>query len=152
MGYVEELRALVGRRPLILVAGVVMVFDASERLLLIQRADDGQWGLTGGLMELGESTEETARREVWEEVGLRLGELKFLGVFSGRDMFHIYPNGDQTHPVSVVYTAAHPGGELRLDPAEALQAERFPLDRLPQNLRPSTLKYLERYRQPAGHG
>jgi len=152
MGYVEELRAIVGHRPLILVAGVAMVFDEAGRLLLIQRTDDGLWGLTGGLMEPGETVEDTARREVWEEVGLRLGALEFVGVFSGPDMFHVYPNGDQAHPVSVVYSAPHPGGELRLDPAEAQQARFFALNALPRPIRASTFKCIERWRGAAAHG
>ena len=146
MGYFEELRGIVGHRPLILVAGVILVFDEQERLLLTQRTDDGQWALTGGLMELGETTEQTARREVFEEVGLELGQIEFLGVFSGPELFHIYPNGDEVFGVSVVYTAGYPGSPLKLDPAEALQAEFFALDALPENLRKSTLIYLERYR------
>lgn len=152
MGYVEELRAIVGHRPLILVAGVVMVFDAAGRLLLIQRTDDGVWGLTGGLMEPGETVEDTARREVWEEVGLRLDALDFVGVFSGPDMFHVYPNGDQAHPVAVVYTAPYPGGELRPDPAEAQQARFFALDALPQPLRASVHTCIDRWRSVAAHG
>lgn len=142
----EELRAIVGHRPLILVAGVILVFDEHERLLLIQRADDGQWGLTGGLMELGETAEQTARREVFEEVGLELGVVEFLGVFSGPELFHVYPNRDEVFGVSVVYTARYSDGVLKPDPAEALQARFFALDALPENLRKSTPIYLERYR------
>ncbi|MFI5267272.1 MAG: NUDIX hydrolase [Chloroflexota bacterium] len=146
MGYIEELRAIAGHRPLILVAGVILVFDEHQRLLLIQRADDGQWALTGGLMEPGETTEQTARREVFEEAGLEVGEIEFLGVFSGPELFHIYPNGDEVFGVSVAYTARYPGSPLKLDPAEALQAQFFALDALPANLRKSTPIYLERYR------
>jgi ADP-ribose pyrophosphatase YjhB (NUDIX family) len=146
MGYVEELRGIVGHRPLILVAGVILIFDEHERLLLIRRTDDGQWALPGGLMELGETAEQTARREVREEVGLEVGGIEFLGVFSGPEMFHVYPNGDEAFGVSVAYTARYGGQPLKPDPAEALQARFFALDALPDNLRKSTPIYLERYR------
>jgi len=145
MGYVEELRAIVGPQPLILVAGVGLIFDERERVLLIQRADDGQWALPGGLMEPGETTAETARREVREEVGLDLDQLEFLDVFSGPELFHVYPNADQVFGVSVAYTARYSGSLLTLDPAEVTQAQFFALDALPANLRKSTPIYLRRY-------
>jgi 8-oxo-dGTP pyrophosphatase MutT (NUDIX family) len=56
MSYIQELRALVGHRPLILVGVLVMVFDERSRLLLQDRTDDQMWDLPGGFMELGETT------------------------------------------------------------------------------------------------
>ena len=77
MGYIEELRAIVEHRPLILVGSVVIITDSAGRMLLQQRRYPyGVWGLPGGLMELGESVEDTTRREVHEETGLRIGKRK----------------------------------------------------------------------------
>lgn len=42
----------------------------------------GKWNFSGGLMELGESTVETAKREVLEETNLIVEDLKLLGVYS----------------------------------------------------------------------
>ena len=83
MGYMEELRALVGRRCVILNGSVAVVQDAEGRVLL-QHRDDGRWGLPGGLMELGESCEDTARRETKEETGLDLEGIPGERVFSYR--------------------------------------------------------------------
>ncbi|MGH2520842.1 MAG: NUDIX domain-containing protein, partial [Chloroflexota bacterium] len=91
MGYIEDMRALVGHRLLMISVGVVLIFDQQGRLLLGRRADDGEWGAVGGIMEPGETIEETARRETREEVGLDLGELAFLGVGSGPEYAHTYP-------------------------------------------------------------
>jgi 8-oxo-dGTP pyrophosphatase MutT (NUDIX family) len=73
MGYIEELRKLVGNRPVILTGAKVIVFNALGQILLQYRTDTKMWGLPGGLMELGESLEETALREVQEETGLTIG-------------------------------------------------------------------------------
>ena len=84
MGYIEDLREIVGHRPLIFVGSVTVIVDELGRLLLQQRKfPKGAWGIAGGLMELGESTEEVARREVYEETGLRVDELHLINVYSG---------------------------------------------------------------------
>ena len=67
MGYIEELRALIGHRPIIMVGATVLITDFKGRLLLIRRHDNGCWGVPGGSMEPGESLEQTARRETREE-------------------------------------------------------------------------------------
>src|SRR5699024_2262717 len=79
MGYIEDLRKIVGHRPLILVGSVVIIIDEQGKLLLQQRTfPNGVWGIPGGLMELGESTEDVARREIFEETGLHIGQLHLI--------------------------------------------------------------------------
>ncbi len=70
MNYIQEIRSLVGHRPLILVGAIVLIFDEQNRILLQHRNDDQTWDFPGGFVELGETIEETARREILEETGL----------------------------------------------------------------------------------
>jgi 8-oxo-dGTP pyrophosphatase MutT (NUDIX family) len=151
VGYVEELRALVGHRPLLFVADGALIFDDDGRLLLIERSDTREWASVGGIMDPGETIEETVRREAREEVGIDLGELRFLGVFSGPDYRRTLPNGDQVAIVPVIYTAGHTGQPLQLDPTEVLQAGFFRLDQLPSPMRPSTLNFIRAYQSANGH-
>ena len=103
MGYISDLRALVGHQPLLLLGAGALIVDAQGRLLLQRRSDDDTWGIVGGAVEPGESVEEAARREVHEETGLKAESLLLWDMVSGRDCFHTYLSGDQAHIVSIVY-------------------------------------------------
>ena len=115
MSYVRELRALVGHRPLIIAGAAVLIFDRDNRLLLHHREDNRQWGLVGGSLEVGETFEETARREAMEESGLTLDELIWFDLFSGQEMIYQYPHGDVIVNVTAVYTSRKFNGKLKPD-------------------------------------
>ncbi|WP_455660911.1 NUDIX hydrolase [Pradoshia sp.] len=132
MGYIEDIRHLVGHRPLILVGCVVVIVDERGRLLLQERVyPEGTWGLAGGLMELGERAEETAVREVREETGLEVKDLKMINVYSGPEHFAVAQNGDEFYMVTCAYYARHYKGELKVDLTESLQVRFFEPDDLP---------------------
>jgi ADP-ribose pyrophosphatase YjhB (NUDIX family) len=152
MSYIADLRALVGTRPLILPGTSVVIVDTAGRVLLLERADTGGWGLPGGFMEPGESFEEAGIREVAEETGLHLTDLELLGVFSGPDYYYQYPHGDEVHNVTAAYVAALPPGAVPrpADPAEAVRVQFFPLDDTPADVISPEVPILEAYRHRAG--
>ncbi len=102
-------------------------------------------GITGRIMELGESMEETARREVQEETGLVVGELELLGIFSGEDFFLKVANGDELYSVTAVYATRDISGEIAIDGVESLDVQYFPLKELPENLASGCRSYIEPY-------
>ena len=131
MGYVAEMRALVGSRPLLLASAGVLLLDAEGRLLLERRADNGLWGIPGGAVEVGERVEDAAQREALEETGLAVGALELFGVFSGPEMSTVYPNGDEASIVSVVFLSRDVTGVIRPDLPESLEVRWFAPDALP---------------------
>jgi 8-oxo-dGTP pyrophosphatase MutT (NUDIX family) len=135
MGYIQELRALVGSRPIIMVGTGVLLFR-ENKVLLQRRKDNGLWGLPGGSLEPGESLEEAARREVLEEIGVVVDQLNLFGVYSGKDQFYQYPNGDQIYDVCVVYWTSDFHGEMVEEADEVLELRYFALDELPGDLIP----------------
>ena len=131
MSYIDEIRALVGNRPLILPGAAVVVLNAEGRVLLQRRADLDIWGLPGGFMEPGESLEQTARRELREETGLEVGDLTLIGLLSGPEFFHVYANGDQVYNVTAAYLAREPRGDLAADGIEGTAVQFFDPANLP---------------------
>lgn len=61
--------------------GVVIAIRNCNKILFDHRAD-GDWGLIGGTLEIGESIVECAKREAKEETGLEIETLDFIGNFS----------------------------------------------------------------------
>lgn len=136
MGYVEDLRELIGTRPVILVGSVVVVIDEAGKILL-QKRPEGVWGLPGGLLELGESAEEAGRREVWEETGVEIGELQLVEVFSGKQYFRKLANGDEFYPVTIAYLSRDiKSCEIKIDGVETIDAGFFDVRELPVNTSP----------------
>ena len=146
MGYIEDLRAIVGHRPLIFVGAVVIILDEQKRILLQQRTyPNGVWGLPGGLMELAESVEETARREVFEETGLKVHDLNLINVYSGANHFAVAQNGDEFYVVTVAYYTNNVEGTLIMDQSESLQLHYFEPEELPAQMIGSHKKMLDEF-------
>ena len=145
MTFVLEVREAVGDdRPLLLAGTGLIVLDSDGRLLLQRRTDDDTWSLVGGYLEIGETPEESARREAKEEVGLELGELELFGVFAGPEVYHDYDQG-RVYGVTIVYVARDVAGEPRADQEEAKEARFFGLDELPAKLERVTAPLVERF-------
>lgn len=131
MGYIEDMRARIGHDMLITASVAVLVSDGRQ-ILLQRRRDNGLWALHGGMIEIGETFEDAARRELREETGLTAGRLELCGLASGPDRIYTYPNGDRVYAVGVVYLCREFSGELRAQPEEVTRLEWFDVDALPE--------------------
>ena len=94
-------------------AGVV-VFDENGRVLLVQRGRPpraGQWGIPGGMLELGERLADAAAREVREECSIEIAIGGVAGVFEP-----VTRDGEgriEYHYVVIDYWASYTSGEAR---------------------------------------
>ncbi|MCU7558004.1 NUDIX hydrolase [Macrococcus capreoli] len=113
MNYIQKMRQHVGHDCLIVIGSGVIV-EQDEKILLEQRADNGLWGIPGGLIEIGEKVKDAAIREVTEETGLIPREITLFGIYSGEDYMVTYPNGDEVYSVTIVFYTKHYDGELTI--------------------------------------
>ena len=128
--YIRWLRSKVGHEKIMLVFAGGCLFDAEGRVLLQRRGDSGKWGFPGGAIELGETPEMAAIRELREETGLDVRVTGLLGIYTDAEMS--YPNGDQAHSILIAYGLETVGGALKCDQDETLELRYFALEDMPE--------------------
>lgn len=99
--YISYIRSKVGHDKIILTFAGGILTDKDGRVLLQLRGDKKTWAIPGGAMELGESTLDTAKREFFEETGIKVQATRFLNVYSNFE--EVYPNGDKVQTVVMIY-------------------------------------------------
>ncbi len=115
-------------RPAVTADCVVITKEAEPKVLLIQRGEEpfkGAWAFPGGFMEIDETTEQCAIRELEEETGLVVTDILQIGAYSkverdprGRTITVAY--------LAVIDTPVNVSGQ-----DDAARAQWFPLSELP---------------------
>ena len=106
------------------VSPAMMALVTRGRDILLARAHrfpPGMFSALAGFVEPGETIEDCLAREVREEVGVEVRDLRYFGSQSWA-----FP-----HSLMVAFTAEYAGGELRCEDAEIAEARWFPADALP---------------------
>jgi 8-oxo-dGTP diphosphatase len=106
-----------------------ILISKQNSILLIERGRDpfkGKWALPGGFIDMDEELETACRRELEEETGLRVGDLKQFRAFGG-------VNRDPRHrTISVLFYAFTEDELAACAGDDAAKAQWFPLDQLPE--------------------
>lgn len=131
MSYIMNLRKHIGHEPLIGLGATTLVFNKQNELLLNLRSDTNTWGIPGGSMELYETIEETAIRELKEETNITANSLELVSVLSGKDYYFEYPNGDKMYTVIVLFKVLNYDGKIKVNDNESKSLKFFSLDNLP---------------------
>ncbi|WP_342506855.1 NUDIX hydrolase [Sporosarcina sp. FSL K6-2383] len=142
MDYIQTMRKMIGKEQLLTV-GCGVIITNEDGILLQHRTDEDNWCIPGGVMEPGETFEETAIREAYEETGLHVEGLQLFGLYSGESCYVTYPNGDQVYSVQVIFHTNHYQGELRQGGAESKAHRFYSKDNLPANLNPRQKAFIQ---------
>src|SRR5215510_12381657 len=107
--FVVELRRKIGQDLLWIPGVTAVVFDTADRVLLIRRADTGEWAPIGGILEPGEQPAVCAVREALEEAGVRIAVQRLASVRSGPPW--TLPNGDRVQILDLTFRCRYESGE-----------------------------------------
>ena len=116
-------------RPAVTADCVVIAKENEPKVLLIKRGNEpfkGCWAFPGGFMNMDETTEQCAVRELEEETGLKVTEIKQIGAYSKVDRD---PRG---RTITVAYLAIIDKVENVKGLDDAAKAQWFPLSDLPK--------------------
>ena len=116
-------------RPAVTADCMVITKEAEPKVLLIQRGADpykGCWAFPGGFMNMDETTEQCAIRELEEETGLKVSTVRQIGAYSKVDRD---PRG---RTITVAYLAIIDKPAQVTGQDDAAKAEWFPLSALPE--------------------
>lgn len=109
--------------PALATAVIVLIHKGNEVLLVHARNFKGDFhGLVAGFVETGETLEEAVRREVMEETGISIKNLRYFG-----SQPWPYPSG-----LMVGFNADYAGGDIRLQREELSAGAWFSKNNLPR--------------------
>ena len=134
MDYLKKLREKTDHMPLVLPHSVVIFFNKENKVLLEERADDGYFDFPGGGIDLKESAEDAAKRELFEETGLIADELTLFKVYSGEITHYVYFNGDEIYGVDLIYICKKYHGELKKQIEEVKDLKFYDLKDMPEKM------------------
>ena len=128
-------------------AADLLIYRGREVLLIERMNEPHGYAIPGGFVDLGESVEDTAVRELREETGIDVSkaDISLVGVYSepSRDV--------RGHTVSVIYSCDITGREVEAEGRDdALSAKFFDIDNLPDELAFDHREVLNDFRKQKG--
>ena len=130
--FVLSLRAKIGHDPLWLAGVTAVVLRDGPRgpqVLLVRRADTGDWTPVTGIVDPGEQPAAAAAREVLEEADVVAEPVRLASVGVTEPV--TYANGDRSQYIDLTFRFRHVSGEPHPADGENTDARWFDLDDLP---------------------
>jgi 8-oxo-dGTP pyrophosphatase MutT (NUDIX family) len=117
--------------------GVRVMLIREGRVLLVRQTYVPGWFMPGGGVQRGETLDQAARREAFEETGAELGRVRLVGAYTN------FAEWKTDHNLLFHCSDFKFTGDAD---AEIAEVRAFPLDELPGDLWPGHRRRLEEYR------
>ena len=124
-------------RPLTLGVKIMLIRD--NQVLLVRHTYQPGWFIPGGGVKRGETLAEAAQREAWEELGAKVNDLSFLGIYSN---IKTYRNEH------IAVFVCHTFNLADKQDYEIAESAFFPIDNPPQGIDRGSRQRLQEYGQP----
>ena len=131
--YISYIRSKIGHMVM-LNPVVTLVIYKDGKILLQKRSDNGTWAIHGGGIEPGEKYLETLKREIKEELNIVPINPVLMGIYSGKELYNVYPSGDQVFALNHVFICEDYEGEIKFNDGEVTKLEWFDIDNLPEDI------------------
>ncbi len=131
--YIKDIRQKIGHAPIFCPGSGAVIYQ-NGKILLQKRADNGKWSIHGGAVELGETYLQALERELKEEINVKPIAPELMGIYSGKDFYFEYPNGDQIYDSLCVFLVEKYEGNLQQDNEEVTDLQWFAMEDLPEQL------------------
>lgn len=117
------------------VVGMIYFVERDNQLLLVKHSYQDKWSLPGGWMDRHESFEESAQRELREEMGIELEDFEVLEV----------TKVPRSEIINIAIRGRLQGGEISIRDAEIADFRFFDRDALPEDILYPHKPYIRRY-------
>jgi len=131
--YVTIIREKVGHMAMLSPVTTLVIYKQGK-VLLQKRSDNGTWAIHGGGIEPGEKYIDALKREIKEELNIVPINPILMGIYSGKELFNIYPSGDQVYVLNHVFICEDYEGKIDFQDGEVNEIKWFDLDELPDNI------------------
>lgn len=131
--YIKDIRKKIGHAPIFCPGSGAIIYKQGK-VLLQKRQDNGKWSIHGGAVELGETYLQALDRELKEEINVKPINPKLVGIYTGKNFYFEYPNGDKIYDSLCVFLVEEYEGNLQKDNSEVTDLQWFDLENLPEQL------------------
>lgn len=138
-----DLTNITSKKPRNMNGAGILLIDKEKKVLLQLRTDSNSWGIPGGGLEIGESLQDAAKREVYEETGLIVDDMQLFNVYSGDKQHWIYPDGNEVYIVNTVFISNSFHGILKADEVESKEINFFHINNIPTEIISTNIPILE---------
>ncbi len=127
--FVVEIRKMIGHHEMWL-PGVTAVVTRGDEILLVRRADNGEWTPITGIPEPGEEPARAAARETMEETGVEVSDDRLASTSAHPGVEHV--NGDRASYLDLTFACTYLSGEAHVADDESSDVRWFPQDAMPE--------------------